>query len=246
MGIWNNLLTIENLIRVKGDSIMPRYENSYEPEMRRGRRGSSNRSRNYTSNHYEEYPYYDPIYQDEYMMDEYPMDYRNEYRNEYRNAYNNGYRNEYQNRMRSYQNDNYSNYGNYRNMAGRSGMSQQPRMGFGKSNEEMLSDKELKMWVQEMETTDNNGSVVKRGEKFSEQQTGEMAKRLGVKFDKFSEKAFWATVNMMFSDYYAVLGENPDIYARLAKAWLCDKDVAMMGDEKLHAYHCYIVEGEEY
>ena len=153
-----------------------------------------------------------------------PM-YRGDYRDDYVDmTYRNEYRNAYPSNMQHHHS----------------------KMGFGKSEEYMLSDKEMKMWVHEMETTDNNGAVVKRGEKYTEQQAMDMAKRLNIKFDKFSEKSFWVALNMMFSDYYSVLGENPDIYARLAKAWLCDSDVAMTGDDKLYAYYCYVVDGEEY
>lgn len=221
---------------------MPRYNyNEYEPEMRRNRRSMNRGGNNYTSNHYEEYPYYPPIYTNDYMMEDYPMDYRNEYRNSY-NTYRNESQNNYNRRNGGYRNE---YQGNYRNMAGQGGMNHQ-KMGFGKSEEYMLSDKEMKMWVQDMETTDNNGNVVRRGEKFNEQQAMDMAKRMGIKFDKFSEKSYWTVLNMMYSDYYSVIGDNPDMYARLAKAWLCDSDVAMMGDEKLFAYYCYVVEGEEF
>ena len=37
---------------------------------------------------------------------------------------------------------------------------------------------------------------------------------------------------------------NTDIYLKLAKAWLCDEDVALRYGEKLAAYHDYIVMGE--
>ena len=222
----NNLDTIQDLMKVTGGSNMPRYYND-EPEMRRGRSRTRNRMTRYnTRNMY---------YGDEY---EYEPIYRDEYRDDYRNEYRNNYRNEYRDM---------DDYDYPRSHKGRSGNTQY-KMGFGRSQnyeQEELSTKELKEWIEEMQTMDNQGNVVKYGEKFTKQQAQEVAKRLNIKFDKFSEVAFWAAVNLMYNEYFSVLGDNPDIYARLAKAWLCNKDAELQGDEKLHAYYCYIVMGEE-
>lgn len=102
-----------------------------------------------------------------------------------------------------------------------------------------LSYREMKDWVNNMETTDSNGNIVKRGEKYSMAQTMELAQRLGVKFDKFSEEEFWVAMNAVYSDYYCVLGDNPEMYAKLAKAFLCDSDAVR---DKLSAYYYAIVE----
>lgn len=120
-------------------------------------------------------------------------------------------------------------------------------MGFARDREyddARLSDKEMRRWIDGMETADINGNVIKRGEKFTEQQAMDLAKKMGYKFDKFDEKTYWATLNMLYSSFYCIIGENSDLYARLAKAWLCNENEELYGEEKLMAYYCYIVEGE--
>lgn len=215
MGMMNNLDAIQDLEMAIGGSSMPRYYND-EPEMRRGRsRTTRNKMRYSPRNMYRDEYEYEPIYKDEYRED-----YRNHY-DPYEYDYPRGHKGEHKN--------------------------PQYKMGFSRSqnyDEEELSVSELKEWIEEMQTMDNQGNVVKYGEKFTKQQAQEVAKRLSIKFDKFSEVAFWAAVNLMYNEYFAVLGDNPDIYARLAKAWLCNSDSELQGDEKLHAYYCYIVMGE--
>lgn len=109
---------------------------------------------------------------------------------------------------------------------------------------EQLDHREMHEWVNSLETMDMNGNIVKRGEKFTEQQAMDMGKKIGVKFDKFSEKTYWATLNMLNAMLYAVIGDNPDYIARIAKAWLCNENEALMGDEKLCEYYYSIVCGE--
>ena len=63
---------------------------------------------------------------------------------------------------------------------------------------------------------------------------------------KFTEDELCLTTLMMLTDYKNTLGTaNMDIYIRLAKDWLEDKDVAVKGGEKLAVYHDCIVEGED-
>lgn len=71
------------------------------------------------------------------------------------------------------------------------------------------------------------------------------AEDMGIKFDKFDPFELYVTVLMMFSDYKDALNTaNVDIYIKLAKAWLCDDDVAVRYGDKLHAYYTHIVDGE--
>ena len=70
------------------------------------------------------------------------------------------------------------------------------------------------------------------------------AKDMGIEFDKFTPEEFHVAVLMVFTDYCKTLGTtNIDMYIRLAKDWLCDKDAELKYGEKLAAYHDYIVEG---
>ena len=71
------------------------------------------------------------------------------------------------------------------------------------------------------------------------------AEDMGIKFDKFDPFELYVTVLMMFSDYKDALNTaNVDVYIKLAKAWLCDNDVAVRYGDKLHAYYTHIVDGE--
>lgn len=61
------------------------------------------------------------------------------------------------------------------------------------------------------------------------------------------EAAFFAAMNMMYSDYCAVARmfgvDRPDFYAQLAKAFLLDKD-AGEPEEKIERYWRYVAGGK--
>lgn len=67
-----------------------------------------------------------------------------------------------------------------------------------------------------------------------------MAEERGVSPDDVSRCAWGVTMNMMYSDYYAVAAEfgvdRPEFYAALAQAFLMGKD-APAPEEKLCAYY---------
>lgn len=52
-------------------------------------------------------------------------------------------------------------------------------------------------------------------------------------------------VNVMYSDYKEVLGEDPMNYIKMAKCFLEDKDSTIKGGEKLCAYYCLFVCDED-
>lgn len=82
---------------------------------------------------------------------------------------------------------------------------------------------------------------------FNKETFNQRAKSMGIQMgDKFTEDELCLTTLMMLTDYKNTLGTaNMDIYVRLAKDWLEDKDVAVKGGEKLAVYHDCIVEGED-
>lgn len=82
---------------------------------------------------------------------------------------------------------------------------------------------------------------------FNKEAFNQRAKSMGIQMgDKFTEDELLLTALMMYTDYCKTLGTaNMDIYIRLAKDWLEDKDVAVKGGEKLAVYHDCIVEGED-
>ena len=75
-------------------------------------------------------------------------------------------------------------------------------------------------------------------------QTTAVARANGVMFDHITDWCWWVTMNMMYSDYYAVAEKygvgTPDYFADLAKAFLFDKD-GPKPEKKLCAYYKYIV-----
>lgn len=105
-----------------------------------------------------------------------------------------------------------------------------------------LSDKEIKEWMENLES--NSGE---RGPMWTKEEIESIAKKDGIKFDKFSEEEFYAIVNSMYADYCEV-GEKfgvdkPSFYVALAKCFMDDPDaIGGGGSEKLAAYYEYVVE----
>ncbi len=107
---------------------------------------------------------------------------------------------------------------------------------------ENLTKEELEHWKKKlMKEVDE-----KDKQYFSKEIISQKARQMGMNFDKFSEEELELTTLMMYTDYCKTLGtSNMDLYVRLAKDWLEDKDVAVKGGEKLAVYHDCIVEGED-
>ena len=101
-----------------------------------------------------------------------------------------------------------------------------------------LSKDEAKRWADQMQNSD--GSV---GAHWTMEQTDAVAEERGVSPDDVSNWAWGVTMNMMYSDYYAVAAEfgvdRPEFYAALAQAFLMDKD-APAPEEKLCEYYKHI------
>lgn len=107
---------------------------------------------------------------------------------------------------------------------------------------ENLTKEELEHWkkklMQEVEEKDRQF--------FTKENILQRAKQMGVQMEEFTEDELILTTLMMYTDYCKTLGtSNMDLYIRLAKDWLMDKDVEMKGGEKLAVYHDCIVEGED-
>lgn len=94
-------------------------------------------------------------------------------------------------------------------------------------------------WVEQMQGADGS-----RGAYFGVEQVKALMKSRGLNDIPLPE--FWAVMNMLHSDYGEVLqkhnvGDSPEIYADLAKAFIHDKDAVA---NKVSAYYACIVEGE--
>ena len=96
-------------------------------------------------------------------------------------------------------------------------------------------------WVAAMRNTD--GST---GAHWDMEQTSALAEGAGVDGEIVSPWCWWAAVNMVYSDYYAVAAQfgvaAPEFFAELAKAFLFDEDGPGAG-AKMGAYYCGVVNG---
>ncbi len=63
-----------------------------------------------------------------------------------------------------------------------------------------------------------------------------------IRFDRYTEEEFVMAVNMLHSDYRQALGDDPDIYVKLAKLFLEDKDSSVKGSERLALYYNWFVD----
>lgn len=52
---------------------------------------------------------------------------------------------------------------------------------------------------------------------------------------------FYVLMNMMYTDYHEVLGDEVDKYVKMSEAWYYDPDTSKKGSEKLYCYWKNIV-----
>lgn len=100
-----------------------------------------------------------------------------------------------------------------------------------------LSKKEIKKWEKDLENADGS-----QGPKYTMEQVMPVAQQTGIRFEEFSPELLTAIVNMFYSDYCKVLGNDLTIYVKLAKAFLEDDDFDGSPEEKAYLYYTCIVE----
>ena len=123
----------------------------------------------------------------------------------------------------------YNSYNDYNDYRG------DYRRDYSSNEMEEKYNKDLEMWIEKLKRKDRIG--------LKEQQVIEHAKNMGVHFDKFDEKEFYAVYLMLVSDFKS-LGLEPKTYIKMAKEWLEDDDIARKHSEKVCAYLDKIVLGE--
>lgn len=161
---------------------------------------------------------------------QYDRDYNRDYDRDYDRSGREGYDHSHDRRERGYdypEDDRYRGGYNYHaQFAGMVNGGKEPDKHF-----------DAKKWVTEM--TNEDGS---RGAHWDMQQTESVRSSRGM--NEVDPEAFYVTMNMMYSDYQNVMKkfgvDRPEIYAEMAKAFLCDKD-SKQGMEKLKAYYCHVV-----
>ena len=99
-----------------------------------------------------------------------------------------------------------------------------------------LTADDLRGWLLHMDNADGT-----TGQHWTEDQTGSIARVIGVSFDHVTPSEFCAAMNMMYSDYYPVgvkYGvDRAEFYADLAKAFLFDKDGPAPAKKLAEYYH---------
>lgn len=96
-------------------------------------------------------------------------------------------------------------------------------------------DRQMAMeWTKEMVNADGTS-----GPHWSMEETSRLLKQYSLDCDPAE---FWAVMNSLYSDYCEALRESsastPEVYVRLAKAWIKDKDAV---PDKAAAYYTHIV-----
>ena len=110
---------------------------------------------------------------------------------------------------------------------------------------ETLSKQELEHWNKKMmkEVDDKYKHF------FTKENISSKARSLGVQMEGFNEDELLTATIAMYTDYCDALkpyiGENMDVYVKMAKSFLMDKDASVKGGEKLAVYFDCIVEGED-
>lgn len=108
-----------------------------------------------------------------------------------------------------------------------------------------ISKRDMNEWKRDLVNSDGS-----HGEHFAAEKILNAANQMGVRFDKYTDKDFVMTANMLYSDYGKTLKTvvPPDreahIYAALAKDFLEDEDSALEGSEKLAVYYNCVVKDE--
>ena len=101
---------------------------------------------------------------------------------------------------------------------------------------ETLTENIAQKWVAAMKNKDGT-----TGGHWSEADTNQVAKQMGITFNDFNSYEWYAVLNMMYSDYYGSVPNDTSTYAKLARDWMKDEDGGN-ASEKTYRYYRYVVE----
>lgn len=100
-----------------------------------------------------------------------------------------------------------------------------------------FTKRDAERWTSRMQNEDGTA-----GAKWTIEQTSAAGRSAGVPLSEVGEAAFFAAMNMMYSDYCAVARmfgiDRPDFYAQMAKAFLLDKDAGEPEDKIERYWRC--------
>lgn len=94
-------------------------------------------------------------------------------------------------------------------------------------------DKSMLECAYESMVNDNNSAAPR----YSIEECEQMGRRLGVRFTDYNVYDYAYTVNMFYSDYCQVLGDDKTIYAKMAQKFLDDPDAPDHGATKALRYY---------
>ena len=107
------------------------------------------------------------------------------------------------------------------------------------NDDAQMTPERAKAWVEAMEGTDPER---KKGGRWNTDEAKTLAKKAGWMLDGDKLAEFYAIINAMYSDFYAVAQKYgvaaPEFFADLAKAWIDDKDAK---EGKAGLYWKYVV-----
>ena len=156
-------------------------------------------------------------------------DYGDERDRDYRQGYDRGYRD-------GYDRANYETKGNY------DGAESDGARRRSKTTGRYISDRDsLRLSKQDIARWEKN---LQHGKHFDMHHVEEAANRLGIKFDEYSEKEFCMAMNMLYSDFcevcqaYVSPEKEAMHYAKMARAFLEDKDGPSPSEKLALYFHC--------
>lgn len=76
------------------------------------------------------------------------------------------------------------------------------------------------------------------GEHWDHEQTTNVARNNGIKFDTYNSWDWYYVMNMLYFDMCKIFGKDAGAYAKAAEAWLEDEDVA---EGKAFRYYAKVV-----
>lgn len=79
-------------------------------------------------------------------------------------------------------------------------------------------------WMLEKATKEMKNEDGTTGPHWTIDQTSIVAKQVGVDFSKYNEYDWNYVMNMMYSDFYGAIQNDPIVYGKLSKKFLEDKD----------------------
>ena len=87
-----------------------------------------------------------------------------------------------------------------------------------------IHGKHFSEWLLEKATKNMINEDDSYGPHWTVEQTTSVAKNLGLTFKEYNEYDWNYVMNMMYSDYYGIISDDVNLYAKLSKRFLQDKD----------------------